>query len=95
MFERSMFLSLNFYKKEPFHGSLKGFRYQLVMKKNEEEGNKLNVIIWPEPYCLEATDDSRKREKDFSFDEEGLQAAIDWMNEMYDQIVEMVIDPLL
>lgn len=93
MLDRSMFLSLNFYKKEPFQGSYQGLRFQLKMVTIEEE-KKLEVILWPEPYGIDATPDEKKQTMLYSFDEEGLTQAIDWMNEMHETIKNLVADPL-
>ena len=93
MLDRSMFLSLNFYKKEPFQGSYKGLRYQLQMITVEED-KKLEVVIWPEPYCITATPDEKKQTMTYSFDDDGLEQAIAWMNEMHETIKNLAVSPL-
>lgn len=85
MLTRDDFLSLNFVKKEDFTGSHKGMRFML-RQQAEEEGKKLQVYIWSEPFCFEATPDSEKLSRLFEFSEEGLGHAIEWMNENYEAV---------
>ena len=51
--------------------------------EGEEEREVLRTCHWPEPYSFDATDDRLKAWKDTSFDEEGIQAAIGWLNQAY------------
>ena len=68
-------LSLEFYKKSPFYGSLKGIRYRI-----EKSEDKLKCTTWPEPYGYEATDDSLKEIFETDFSEEGLEAVAAHIN---------------
>ncbi len=72
-------LSLEFYKKSPFHGSYKGIRYRI--EKNESE-DKVSLICttWPEPYGFEATDESLKEYYEASFSNEGLEDIVSHIN---------------
>lgn len=79
MYIDSQKISLNFIKKEPFTGSFKGMRYQL-MKENEE----LITVIWPEPFCYEKTEESQKQRKAFALTKEGKEEAVCWLNEQYE-----------
>lgn len=84
MIDKANFHILNFIKKEEFTGSMSGMRYML--KKNEEDGKAiLSVIIWPEPFCYGKTPDEKKQSMEFTFDEQGLDEAADWLNEQYIQ----------
>lgn len=74
----TMGLTLKALKKEPFSGSHHGMRYYL---NSSEDG--LNVWIYPEPWCFEQTPTEDKICKHFSFDQEGLDSAIDWINETF------------
>ena len=65
-------LHLNFIKKEPQTGSFCGMRYLLRKGKNEE-GDCLEAILWPEPFCFAKTPDS-----------DGLKAAVEWLNRQYE-----------
>lgn len=88
MLTRQDFLSLNFVKKEDYAGSYQGLRYMLHQETVEEE-KKLQVYIWPEPFGFEATPAEVKQSALFDFSEEGMQQAIDWMNEHYQEIYEL------
>lgn len=88
---------LEFYKKlSPFYGSSEGIRYRIAKeplqkgKTKEEEAAlnpKLMATCWPEPYNYETTPDDQKISEYFPFSEEGMQMAVDWINEMHDKIV--------
>lgn len=71
---------LNYIKKENQSGSFAGMRFTF---RKEEEG--LCVIVYPEPFCLEATADDKKISKIFEFSKEGLDAATEWLNEVYQE----------
>lgn len=85
MLTRADFLSLNFVKKEDFTGSHKGIRFMLRQETVEEE-KKLKVYLWSEPLGFDATPDGEKLSKLFAFSEEGLNTAIDWLNENYENV---------
>ena len=44
----------------------------------------LSVFLYPEPWSFERTPDEEKEQKDFPFSQEGLDAAIDWINQSYE-----------
>ncbi|MFI3201223.1 MAG: hypothetical protein R3Y54_06830 [Eubacteriales bacterium] len=79
---QEQFIGLNYLKKENFHGSMKGMRYRFHCEK-VDDGTKLEVCIWPEPYCFEKTEDAFKQVKEYTFDEQGLLEGIAWVNEQY------------
>lgn len=84
--KRSGFMPINYLKKESFTGSFQGMRYKMMKEKSGEKENQtdvLRVIHWPEPYGFDAADEEQKRQKDFSFDEEGIQQGINWLNQAY------------
>lgn len=85
MLTRDDFLSLNFVKKEDFTGSYKGMRFML-RQENVEEEKKLKVYVWSEPFGFDATPDDKKLSELFTFSEEGLAQAINWMNERYELV---------
>lgn len=84
---------LEFYKKlYPFYGSSEGIRYRIAKdplakgktKEEEEALNaKLMATVWPEPYNYESTPDEQKVSEYFPFSEDGMQMAVDWINEMH------------
>ena len=45
----------------------------------------LNAYIYSEPWCFEATPDDQKEQKDFPFTQDGLNAAVDWLNAIYEE----------
>lgn len=85
-------LSLNFYNYgNPFTGSYKGMRYRVIKQKEvrndagevvQEQG--LLVVLWPEPFSFEKTDDAVKQSRLFPFSEEGKVQAVAWLNERYE-----------
>ena len=86
MLDRKDILSLEFYKKSPFHGSYKGIRYRI--EKDEEEGKDeigLKCTTWPEPYGFEATDEELMEYYYTSFDEKGLADIVDYINRLYER----------
>ena len=72
-------LSLEFYKKSPFHGSYKGIRYRIEKVENDDE-DSLKCTTWPEPYGFEATDESLKEYYEASFSNEGLKDIVSHIN---------------
>ena len=64
--------------KQPYSGSWHGMRYYLKAKDGV-----ITVYAYPEPFCLEKTPDEEKLENHFPFDEEGIEKAVAWLNEMY------------
>ena len=97
---RPELLALEFYKLRPFKGSDKGIRYMIQkdVVEIEPEGEKdqteedapketktvLTAFIWPEPFCFEKTPEEQKTKQAFSFDEEGLDQAYDWICKQYE-----------
>ena len=76
----TMGLTVKALKKEPFSGSHHGMRYYL-----NSSGDTLNVWIYPEPWSFEQTPDENKTYRAFSFDQNGLDDAIAWINESWEQ----------
>lgn len=86
MLERKNFMPINYLKKERFTGSYQGMRYKMEkaqIGEGEEAKTVLRVVQWPEPYSFDATKDEEKTSMDTSFDEEGIEKGIDWLNEEY------------
>lgn len=83
MLTRGDLLPLKFVEKEDFAGSHKGMRFMLC-KETEDGEKKLKAYVWSEPFCFAATPDEEKLSELFEFSEDGLDAAIDWMNEKYE-----------
>ena len=77
-------MHIGFLKKSCFTGSSEGMRYRLEKSASGEDGEErsgLLATVWPEPYAFEHTEESRKKRERFSFSEEGLERARQWLNE--------------
>ena len=53
-------------------------------KKEVEDDTKLEVIIWPQPYCYAKTPEENKQRTTFEFSPAGVEQAADWLNEQYE-----------
>lgn len=81
-------MPVNYLKKESFTGSYQGMRFKMLkaqVGEGEEEKTVLRVIHWPEPYGFEATADELKTVIEVSFDEEGIQEGIFWLNQEFER----------
>ncbi len=89
MVNKDEILSMEFLKKTEFTGSTEGMRYRLEKREykftaddGEEKTNKvLLCTIWPAPFNFHTTPDEAKESKDFSFDRDGVEDAVAWMND--------------
>ena len=79
MIDRQDILSMEYLKKTEFTGSHQGMRYRLE-GISAEEGKKLRVTVWPEPFNFFTTPVEEKESAEFSFDEDGVTDAVAWMN---------------
>lgn len=73
-------LSLEYLKKAEFSGSHQKIRYRLEGISGET-GKKLLVTVWPEPYNFVTTPKKKKQHEEFDFSEEGIDAAVAWIND--------------
>ena len=84
---RSDIFNFNYFNYgETFFGSDCGKRYSLARVKITDEADSserkiLRAFCWPEPLCFEATPEEKRQMKDFEFNEDGVVAAIEWINE--------------
>lgn len=69
-------MPIPFLKKERFTGSCGALRF--VMQKEED---RLAVYAWKGLYCFDKTPEEEKTREEFSFDEEGLCQAVEWLNQ--------------
>lgn len=69
---------INFIKRENQTGSYHGMRF--TFQKAEVQ---LMVTIYPEPFCMDVTPEDKKESANFDLSQEGLAAAVDWLNERY------------
>lgn len=77
-------IHLNFIKKEPQSGSYQGMRYLFARGKNED-GDCIDVTIWPEPLCFVKTPPEQKETRQFPLTIEGKDDAVEWLNEQYEE----------
>ncbi len=82
MLKRSDVLSIPYLKKTSFSGSYQGMRFLMRMEKGEET-TVLRVIYWKEPYSYDATKEEDKTAAEFEFSEDGIQKAVDWLNDRW------------
>lgn len=90
MIGKDAILTLQYFNyKGAFTGSYKNMRYHVIkVEKGMENGEKeakLLVTVWPGPFAYDHTEEEKKERKEFTFDEEGKSAAIDWLNEQYNK----------
>ena len=71
-------LSTKFLKKETFSGSHNGMRYTI---KKTDEG--MIVYVYAEPWAFEITKEEDRLIKNFDFSDDGVNEAIEWLNETY------------
>ncbi|MBQ3905757.1 MAG: hypothetical protein II743_03230 [Lachnospiraceae bacterium] len=81
MIQREDILSMEYLKKTEYTGCHQGMRYRLE-KKEDDEGKKLLVTVWPEPFNYASTSEEEKTRQEFTFDEDGVVDAIAWMNNL-------------
>ncbi len=81
MIKAEEILSLNYLKKADFTGSNAGMRYRLSKGADEGGAAVLLCCIWPEPYNFFSTPAAKKEFNTFSFDADGIQDAVAWMND--------------
>lgn len=77
-------INLNILKKNPYTGSYKGIRF-LFQKQEEEEKKFICVTVWPGPFNYASTPEEKKEVKVFDFDKEGLDAAIEWVDNQWEE----------
>lgn len=91
--ELTSFFPLSHYEYgEAFFGSYKGMRYRLAREPLEnvkftpldKRGPAtLMATVWPEPNSYAHTDDSLKTTENFEVSQEGLEKAVQWINDQY------------
>ena len=74
--------SIPFLKKSAYTGSYNGTRFK-IQKKEQEETVYLEAFVWPEPFCFDKTPEDTKRSKLFSFDDEGIENARQWIMDFH------------
>ena len=75
-------ISIPYLKKTTFTGSEKEMNF-MIRKEAGENGDVLQAAAWPGPYIFSVTEDEKKTFQEFSFDNEGIRNAVDWLNRFY------------
>lgn len=75
------FIPVGGLKKEPFSGSHHGMRYYFQCDESKET---FTLFVYPEPWAFEKTPEDQKQSASFPMSEEGMDAAIAWLWEMYE-----------
>ena len=88
MILRDDILSMEYLKKSEFTGCHQGMRYRLEGVGGKDE-RQLKVTVWPEPFNYFKTPDEKKQSAYFVFEEEGVLKAVSWMNERFEQDLEL------
>lgn len=93
MIQRKDILSIPYLKKAVFTGSYEGMRYRLekteVERSPAREGEeaktetRLKVSFWEGPYSFDVVPEGKKEVEEFSFSEEGIVKAVDWLNDAW------------
>jgi len=81
MIKRDDILSMDYLKKTEFTGCHQGMRYRLEGVAGGAGEKKLRATVWPEPFNFFTTPEEEKERSEFTFDEEGVTAAVAWMND--------------
>jgi hypothetical protein len=94
--ELASFFNLSHYEYgEAYFGSHKGMRYRLAREPLEmvkftppdKRGPAtLMASVWPEPYSYADTEKSLIASENFEVSQEGLEAAVKWINDQYEKI---------
>ena len=83
MIDLTGMISIPYLKKTVFTGSHREMNF-MVKKISEEDGDKIRAIAWPGPYNFAMTEDEKKVSYDVPFSQDGIAAAVKWLNEHYE-----------
>lgn len=83
MLDKETFHPLNYIKKEEYSGSMDGMRYLFKKIRNGDE-DVIGVTIWPEPFNLLHTPEHLRESIEVPLTTEGVERAVDWINERYE-----------
>lgn len=76
-------LNLNFYKKSHYTGWINPIRF-LIKREEVDENAIFHAWVWPGPYIFDLVDEKDKLEFTTTFNEEGKQEVVNWINEQYE-----------
>ena len=78
---RKDLLSMGFYEKSRFTGSIGNLNYILEKKQEEGKSPLLLATYFPGPFCSEKTPDEKKKYHEEEYSEEGFVAMTEFLNE--------------
>ncbi|MBQ3902580.1 MAG: hypothetical protein II745_04300 [Lachnospiraceae bacterium] len=79
--KRSDLLSMGFYEKSRFTGSIGNLNYILEKKNEEGQPPLLLCTYFPGPYCSDKTPDELKKTHEEEYSEEGFVRMTEFLNE--------------
>ncbi len=92
--EKQDFFNLTHYEYgEAYFGSCSGMRYRLAREPlanvhftppEKRDPATLMATVWPEPYAYGMTDPAEMTSEHFEISEEGLSAAVEWLQGQYE-----------
>ncbi len=83
MIDLTGMISVPFLKKAAFTGSHRGMNFMLK-KVSDDDGDRIRAIAWPGPFGFAATPDEKKVSHEVPFGQEGILAAVQWLNEHFE-----------
>jgi hypothetical protein len=84
MIDQDKIMPFNFFKYGGvYSGEHHGMRY-VIKRTGDKPDFILIAVVWPGPYCYDATSDELKTQAEFTYDEIGRKEAIDWLLTQYD-----------
>ena len=83
MIDLTGMISIPYLKKTTFTGSEKGTNF-MIRKISGEEGepDKIQADTWPGPLNISVPPDEKKSYQEFELIEDGIKAAVAWLNEV-------------
>ena len=82
MIDLTGMISIPYLKKTTFTGSENGTNFMIRKISGEEGGaDRIQAITWPGPFIFSVTEDEKKMYREFEFSEDGIRAAVAWLNE--------------
>jgi len=83
---RKDLLSMGFYEKSRFTGSIGNLNF--ILEKKEEEGKSplLLATYFPGPFSSENTPDEKKKTHEVEYSEEGFLEITDFLNEVSEEL---------
>ncbi|MBO4399027.1 MAG: hypothetical protein J5795_02735 [Lachnospiraceae bacterium] len=81
MVRRIDLMAIKFYEKEVLTGSLDGMRYRIrYVQGGDDAEDSFEVVLYPDVWCFEKTDESVKQYYHFPFTEDGLKQITAFLN---------------